>query len=451
MEMSEPSEIYVLGAGPAGMAAAYTLTKQNQPVVVIERDSQVGGLAKSIGYQGFILDYGPHFFSTDIAPVVQFWDEVMGPEAVTFKVSTRMYWQKRYFSYPPSVSEVLLGVGFWESLKIMVSYVQAQLSPNSNPQNYAERVTGKFGKELFEICFKAYLEKLWGIPCTGISADWEAGKFRNISFREILKNAMIREEWRLKFPRLGSRQLYERIAEFMKERDRPILFNHEVKQIHHENFKVTKLTLKNSKTGEEKVIECQGVISSIPLSILLQQLDPPVPSRLVEQVKSLKFRNTAIAYLIVESGSLFPDQCIYINDSNIRLGRVTNFANWSKDMLPNTHQTPLCCEYWCDFGDSTWQQPEAELLVQAEQDLRTIGLLGDAKVAGGFVVKLARTHPIYAVNYQAALSEVNDYLNQFENLDIVGRYGAFKYHDQDGSLYMGILAAQNAVSKAGLS
>ncbi len=159
----------------------------------------------------------------------------------------------------------------------------------------------------------------------------------------------------------------------------------------------------------------------------------------------------AIAYLIVESGNLFPDRCIYINHANIRLGRVTNFANSSKDMVPNSRQTPLCCEYWCDFGDSTWQQSEAERLLQTEQDLRTVGLLPEAKVAGGFVVKLARTHPIYAVNYQEALSEVNDYLNQFENLDIIGRYGAFQYHDQDGSLYMGILAAENAVSKSGVS
>ena len=449
--MSEPSEIYVLGAGPAGMAAAYTLTKQGEPVVVIERDSQVGGLAKSIEYQGFILDYGPHFFGSDIAAVHKFWDEVMGSEQVTFQVITRMYWQKKFFTYPPSVPEVLLGVGFWNSLKILLSYVPAQLFPNSNPQNYAERVSGKFGKELFEVCFKAYVEKLWGIPCTEISADWEAGKFRYTSFLEILKNAMITEECRVKFPRLGSQQLYDRIANFIGEHDQQILFNHEVKQIHHENFKVTKLTLKNSKTGEEKVIECKGVISSIPLSILLQQLTPAVPSILVDRVKSLKFRNTAIAYLIVESGNLFPDQCIYINDANIRLGRVTNFANWSKDMVPNSHQTPLCCEYWCDFGDSTWQQPEAELLLQAEQDLRAIGLLGEAKVSGGFVVKLARTHPIYAVNYQEALSEVNDYLNQFENLEIIGRYGAFKYHDQDGTLYMGMLAAEKAVSKSGVS
>ncbi len=224
-----------------------------------------------------------------------------------------------------------------------------------------------------------------------------------------------------------------------------------LKQAFSNFLNVLEQSLKNSKTGEDKVLECKGVISSIPLSILLQQLTPAVPSILVERVKSLKFRNTAIAYLIVKSGNLFPEQCIYINDANIPLGRVTNFDNWSKDMLPNSHQTPLCCEYWCDFGDSTWQQSEAELLVQAEQDLRTIGLLPEAKVSGGFVVKLARTHPIYAVNYQEALSEVNDYLNQFENLDIIGRYGAFKYHDQDGSLYMGILAAENAVSKSGVS
>ena len=216
--MSEPSEIYILGAGPAGMAAAYTATKKGHPIVVVERDSQVGGLAKGIKYQGFLLDYGPHFFSSDIADVHKFWDEVMGSEQVTFKVSTRMYWQNKYFTYPPSVPEVLLGVGFWKSLKILLSYVPAQFSSNPNPQNYAERASGKFGKELFEICFKGYLEKLWGIPCTEISADWEAGKFRNVSFREILKNAMTREEWRVKFPRLGSQQLYERIANFIGAR-----------------------------------------------------------------------------------------------------------------------------------------------------------------------------------------------------------------------------------------
>jgi protoporphyrinogen oxidase len=444
-----PSEIYILGAGPAGMAAAYTLTQQEQHVVVIERDSQVGGLAKSIDYQGFILDYGPHFFNSDIAidPVLKLWNEVMGTEQVTFNRMTRMYWRSRYFSYPPKPTEVLLEVGFFESIRLLLSYIQAQFSPNSNPKNFAERMKAKFGNRLFEVCFEAYIEKLWGIPCTEISAEWQAGRIRNTSLLEVLKNAVRGDDGRLKFPRLGSRQLYERIAEFIQTNNQQILLNHEVVKIYHENFQVTKLILKNRETEQEEVIQCQGVISSIPLTLLLQQLSPPAPIRVVEQAKYLKFRNTVIVYLIIESSHLFPDQSIYIIDPNVRLGRVTNFANWSSDMLPDYHHTPLCCEYWCNFDESTWQQPEEELLKQAEQDLREIGLLRDENICSGFVLKLPRTHPIFTVNYQAALVEINDYLNQFQNLEVVGRNGAFKYNDQDDSLNMGILAAKKIVTK----
>ena len=374
--MNRTSPLYILGAGPAGLAAAYQLTKQGKSVVVVERDSRVGGLAKSIEYQDFILDFGPHRFFTKVAPVLKLWDEVLGQDQVTVNRLTRIYYGGKYFGYPLKATEVLRAVGPIESAKIIASYIKAQLFPLRNPRNFAEWVKGKFGKRLFEIFFEGYTQKLWGIPCTEISADWAAQRIKGLSLLKAAKNALLGNDGKVKtlidqfqFPRLGSGQLYEKIADYLHEHNQPVLVNTEVVEIHHDNFQVTHVTLKNCHTGEETKVNCSGVISSIPISLLVQQITLPPPSQVIEAAKSLKFRNTI--------------------EPSVQFGRVTNFANWSPDMLPNQHQTPLCCEYWCNFGEPMWQQSEAELLTRAEQELKKIGLnstaidLGVVEIPGG--------------------------------------------------------------------
>ncbi|MDV2991944.1 MAG: hypothetical protein N4J56_001598 [Chroococcidiopsis sp. SAG 2025] len=451
--MRKANPIYILGAGPAGLAAAYTLTQKGQPVVVVERDARVGGLAKSIEYKGFILDFGPHRFFTKLAPVLKLWSEVLGKDRVTVNRLTRIYYGGKYFSYPLKAKEALLTMGPIESVKILVSYAQSQLFPNRHPRNFAQWVTSRFGRRLFEIFFQAYTEKLWGIPCTEISADWAAQRIKGLSLLKAARTALLGNDGKVKtlidrfeFPRLGSGQLYEKIGEYLRQHNQSVLLNTEVVQVHHDNFQVTQITLRNRQTGEESTVDCGGVISSVPISLLVQQMNPPAPSEAIAAAKSLKFRNTILVYLIVEGNNLFPDNWLYINEPSVQLGRVTNFANWSPEMLPNQHQTPLCCEYWCNYDEPMWQQPEAELLERAEQELRKIGLLHHEKVSSGFVVRLPRTYPIYAGNYQQALSDIQSYLQQFPNLQLVGRYGAFKYNNQDHSLLMGILAAENVLS-----
>jgi protoporphyrinogen oxidase/putative flippase GtrA len=445
--------IYILGAGPAGLAAAHALTKQGVPVVVVERDAKVGGLAKSIEYKGFILDFGPHRFYTKLAPVLKFWDEVLGNEQVTVNRLTRIYYGRKYFSYPIKAVETLVALGLFESTRIVFSYLQSRLFPKRDPKNFAEWVTAKFGQRLYEIFFEGYTEKLWGIPCTEISADWASQRIKGLSLSKAIRNALLGNDGKTKtlidqfqFPRLGSGQLYEKIGDYLRSNNQPILLNTEVVKLHHENFKVSKITLRNRQTGIEETVSCSGVISSIPITLLLDQITSPPPQRILDFAKSLKFRNTILTYLIVESDRLFPDNWLYINEPNVQLGRVTNFANWSPDMLPNRHQTPLCCEYWANFDESMWQAPDDELLMQAETDLRKIKLLRDEKISGGFVVRLPRTYPIYAGNYKTALAEIQSYLQQFQNLQLVGRYGAFKYNNQDHSLLMGILAAENVTT-----
>ena len=451
--MNRAKPIYILGAGPAGLAAAYTLTQQGQSVVVVERDSRVGGLAKSIEYDGFILDFGPHRFFTKIAPVLKLWNEVLDQDQVTVNRLTRIYYGGKYFSYPLKALEALFALGPIESAKIITSYFKVQLFPPHRPHNFAEWVTSKFGRRLFEIFFEGYTEKLWGIPCTEISADWAAQRIKGLSLLKAVRNALLGNDGKTKtlidqfqFPRLGSGQLYEKISDHLQRHQQPVLLNTEVVQVYQEGDRISQITLRDRQTGEESTVDCGGVISSIPISMLVQQIKSPPPQRVVDAAKSLKFRNTILVYLMVEGSQLFPDNWLYINEPSVRVGRVTNFANWSSHMLPNQHQTPLCCEYWCNFGEPMWQQSEAELLQLAETELRKIGLLHNQPVSSGFIVRLPRTYPIYAGNYKAALAEIQGYLQRFNNLQLVGRYGAFKYNNQDHSLLMGILAAENVLS-----
>ncbi len=450
----DQNPIYILGAGPAGLAAAYILTKQGKSVVVVERDNRVGGLAKSIEYQGFILDYGPHRFYTKIAPVLKLWDEVLGNEQVTVKRLTRIYYNHKYFNYPLKALEAVFALGIVESTKIITSYFHTRLFPKQNPQNFAEWVTGKFGKRLFQIFFEGYTEKLWGIPCTEISADWAAQRIKGLSLLKAVKTALLGNDGKVKnmidqfqFPRLGSGQLYEKISDRLQEANQKVLLNTEVISLQHDDFKVNKLTLRNTETGEESIVDCDGVISSIPINMLIGKMITPQPnSQAIAAAKSLKFRNTVLVYLFVEGNNLFPDNWLYINDPTVAVGRVTNFANWSPEMLPNNYQTPLCCEYWCNFDEPMWQMSESELIALAESELNKIKLLNKQYVSSGFILRLPRTYPIYAGEYKSSLNTIQTYLQQFENLQLVGRYGAFKYNNQDHSLLMGILAAENVIN-----
>ncbi len=432
------------------MAAAYRLTQLGFPVVVVEREERVGGLAKSIHYRGFILDYGPHRFFTKIPPVLELWNQVLESEQVTVRRLTRIYYRKQYFQYPIQAEEVLRKVGWWESLRIVLSYLWVQLIPQPAPQNLADWVKGKFGTQLFQMFFKGYTEKLWGIPCTEISADWAAQRIKGLSLGQAIRKALGWKRGSVKslidqfqFPRLGSGQLYEKMQEFLLAEGQKVWLNTEVIALRHEESRIVELQLRNLRDGSETWVSPSHVISSIPLTVLVQSLRELPSPEVLQAARNLKFRNTVLVYLIVEGSRLFPDNWLYINDPTVTVGRVTNFANWSPAMLPNQEQTPLCCEYWCNFGDPLWQAPEEELLALAEMELRQIGLLQDQKICGGFVVRLPRTYPIYAGSYKEDLAILQRCLGQFENLQLVGRYGSFKYNNQDHSLLMGLLAAEN--------
>ena len=453
--MQSSDRTVVLGAGPAGLASAYLLTKHNHPVTVVERDSVVGGLAKSFQWQNFILDLGPHRFFTKIPQVLQLWHEVLGEDQVTVKRLTRIYYSGKYFLYPIRIFQVLLTIGIIPSLLIFFSYLKAQLFPKKHPQNFSEWVKNQFGDRLFQIFFRGYTEKLWGIPCEEISAEWAAQRIKGLSLWRAIRSALFGNKGKVKslvdqfqFPRLGSGQLYEKIATFLTEQNQEVLHNCEVQKIHHCDQKITAIGYQNRLTGEQITLDCSHVISSIPINLFLEQMNPAPPQEVLEAGRSLQFRNTILVYLLVEGRNIFPDNWLYINDPHVQVGRITNFVNWSPSMLANDYQTPLCCEYWANFDDPLWQASEEELINLAESELNRIKLLNNRQVIAGKVIKLPRTYPIYTGNYKQAIATIRNYLSGFTNLQLIGRYGSFKYNNQDHSLLMGILASENIIYQA---
>lgn len=445
----------VLGAGPAGLASAYVLAKHQRKVTVVEKDSVVGGLAKSFKWHNFILDLGPHRFFTKIPQVLQLWHEVLGDEQVTVKRLTRIYYSGKYFLYPIRITQVLLTIGIIPSLLIFSSYLKAQLFPKKQPQNFSEWVKNQFGDHLFQIFFRGYTEKLWGIPCEKISAEWAAQRIKGLSLWGAIKSAVFGNKGKVKslvdqfqFPRLGSGQLYEKIAKFLTQQRQEVLCNCEINKIYHHNQKITAVGYCDRLTGEQITLDCSHVISSIPINLFLEQMTPAPPQEVLEAGRSLQFRNTILVYLLVEGSNIFPDNWLYINDPRVQVGRVTNFANWSPAMLANDHQTPLCCEYWANFDDPLWQLSEEELVKLAESELNKIKLLKNRQVIAGKVIKLPRTYPVYTGNYKQAIATIRNYLSTFANLQLIGRYGSFKYNNQDHSLLMGILAGENILSQA---
>lgn len=449
--------IYILGAGPAGLAAAYTLTKQGIPIVIVEKNNQVGGLSKSIKYQGFIVDYGAHFLATGHPLIKEIFDKILVSDQVTINRLTRFYWHHQYFSYPPQIKELFFNVGLIEVIKIALSYLRYKVYPIDSPQNHAEEIQNKYGKYLYTIFFKDYLEKVWGCSCERLAVDSVTGRangFFKIWIKTLLrkitslfnsKEASKNYEYQFQYPKLGLGQFYEGIADYLRSKNQKILLNTKVIKLYHKHSTITQIVLKNCQTDKITVHDCEQIISSIPISLMLEQITPSAPKEIIITAKSLKFRNTILVYLIIEGSQIFPEHCLYINDSGIQLVRVTNYANWSSYTMPNSYQTPVCCEYWCDFHEKIWSLSEQELLEKAENELRKIKIIDNQKISGGFIIKLPRTNPVYNINYKEKKSEIQKYIDRFSNLQIIGRGGSFSYLDQDRVLLMGVFAAKKLI------
>lgn len=444
--------VAVIGAGPAGLAAAYALAKKGVAVDVFEASGSVGGMAKTISVWDQLVDLGPHrFFSSD-PRVNRLWLEVVGQDYSMVNRLTRIYYRETFFDYPLKPLNALRGLGFWESMRCMASYASAKLFPPADTSTFEGWVKSRFGARLFGIFFKSYSEKLWGISCKELDADFAAQRIKKLSLFEAVKAAMfgntgsrhktLVEEFA--YPHLGAGVVYERMAEKVAEMGGSVNLNNPVEAIQ----------AVASDNAEPLIRFPDGssrtyghVVSTMPITLLVERMG--APDDICAHAKALKFRNTILVYLRVEGESPFPDQWIYIHSANLQTGRITNFRNWVPSINKGQPDTILCLEYWCYDSDPIWTSSEIDLIALATEEIYLTGLVPRGKVNGGQVVRVPKCYPVYAAGYKQHLKPVEEFLSTQVGISVIGRYGAFKYNNQDHSILMGLLAAENIVEGAG--
>lgn len=438
------TKVAIIGAGPAGMTAAYELSKHIKDIDVFEAGPSVGGMAKTIELWNQKVDIGPHRFFSNDTRVNELWLEVVGNDYEMVDRLTRIYYNKKFFHYPIKAFNALTNMGIFKAASCMIYYGLEKISPTKDTSTFEGWVTNRFGKKLYQIFFKTYTEKLWGIPCNVLDADFAAQRIKKFSLGEAIKTALFGNSGKHKtlvdqfaYPHGGTGIVYERMSAFVKSKGGNVHIKSPVKKVITKNGVAYALELEDGT-----VKEYDHIISSMPLSVMVARL-PEVPDNIKQAANSLKFRNTIIVYLNVQAKNLFPDNWLYVHSNDLEMGRLTNFRNWVPQLYGNEESSICALEYWCYDEDEIWTRDENKLVELAKEELRKTGLIGKAEITGGHVYKIPRCYPVYGTGYKDVLKPVEEYLNTIKNLHVIGRYGAFKYNNQDHSILMGKLAAEN--------
>lgn len=456
--MRESPSVVVAGAGPAGLTAAYELAKHGVRPVVFERSDQVGGISRTETYKGYRFDIGGHRFFTKVGEVEALWHEILGDDFIETPRLSRIYYGGKFYPYPLEIWPTLKNLGAWESARIGLSYVGAQVRPGPPAENLEEWVTNRFGRRLYETFFKTYTEKVWGIPCTEIRADWAAQRIKELSLKRAILHAVRGKSddtsliGSFQYPRLGPGMMWERAAEHVERMGGAVEMETEVVAVHHEpadreapgaGRRATAVTVRGA--GGERRVEADEVVNSMPITHLVRRLDPAPPPAVLEAAAGLSYRDFLIVALVVDAPDLFPDNWVYIHSPEVQVGRIQNFKNWSPEMVPDASKTCLGMEYFCTRGDATWDMDDDALIALATRELEQIGLAPGATVEDGTVIRQPMAYPVYDGTYKQHLAVIQDYLSTFENLQTTGRAGMHRYNNQDHSMLTALLAARNVL------
>jgi protoporphyrinogen oxidase len=448
----------ILGGGPAGLSAAYVLTTRSadeaSSLTVLESGPEVGGLSRSWSFEDHIVDLGPHRFFTKLEVVNELWEEVIGDELLDVDRLTRIFFGGKFFYYPLRPWNAFFGLGPLRTAAAILSFLKVTLIPCPNETTFDGWVTNRFGKVLFQTFFETYTEKLWGLPCDRIGADWAAQRIKGLSLFEAIRNALFGSTGtktlidRFRYPQHGTGSVYLRMQELIEKAGGQVHTTHHAQTIHHDG-KGRILAVTANADEEPREFPVKNLISTMPLTRLIEGMQPAAPPEVLEACTRLRYRNTVLVYLLVEGKDLFPDNWIYIHSPDVEMGRLTNFRNWSPHLTPkDSTKTALVVEYWCFEEDDLWTRPEEELIAQASRELEVIGLIRASDVSAGKTIRLNRSYPVYEKGYQEHLKVLTDFVRTFSNLQVIGRYGAFKYNNQDHSILMGILAAKNLLGES---
>jgi len=446
----------VMGGGPAGLTAAYELAKNGKCSIVLEQSDKVGGISRTENYKGYRFDIGGHRLFTKVGEVQKIWAEILGDEFIQVPRLSRIYYRGKFFDYPLSVASTLSNLGLVDSVLIILSYLKAKIGAKLNPKpeaaNLEDWVIDRFGDRLYRTFFKSYTEKVWGIPCHKIQAEWAAQRIKGLSLKKAALNAVFGNNdtktliKSFDYPIYGPGMMWERCQEILNQKGSSVHMEARVVKVAHDGKRVQRVLVE--KEGEIVELTGDSFISSIPVTALVRCLDPSPPVPVLNAARGLKYRDFLIVPLIVNIEDIFPDNWIYIHSPEFKVGRIQNFKNWSAAMVPDTGKTCVGMEYFCSEGDSLWALSNTQLIQLATQEIVGLGLVPEASfVEDGTVIRQKKAYPVYDGEYRNHLDVIQKYVQQFENLQTVGRNGMHRYNNQDHSMLTGLLAAKNILGE----
>jgi protoporphyrinogen oxidase len=452
------TSLLVIGAGPAGLTAAYEASKIGINPTVLESDRQVGGLSRTVNYKGYRFDIGGHRFFSKVPLIQNLWREILMEDFLLRPRLSRIYYRDHFFDYPLKAFNAITGLGPVEAALVGLSYTKARLFPHQEEHNLEQWVSNRFGDRLYRIFFKTYTEKVWGIPCDEISADWAAQRIKNLSLSEAFRNALLGagktrdgelittliDEFH--YPRLGPGMMWERCRDILTARGHETIEGVNVDRIRHRNGRVEAVYGKSSD-GYQGDFGADHFISTMPLRELIFALDPAPPEKILQAARTLRYRDYLTAVLIVNRETVFPDNWIYIHSPDVKMGRIQNYKNWSPEMAPDPRRTSLGLEYFLWEKDEEWRWPDQRLIERGIRECSKLGLIEPGEVEDGVVLRMKKAYPVYDGNYHDSLAILQEYIETFENLQTIGRNGLHRYNNQDHSMLTGVYAARNAAGE----
>ena len=456
--MSQSNEVVIIGAGPAGLTAAYELMKAGLKSTIIEADTQVGGLSRTVNHRGYRFDIGGHRFFSKVPVINQIWDEILREDFLVRPRLSRIYYREHFFDYPLKAMNALTGLGPVEAMIVMLSYAKAKLFAGNEESNFEQWVSNRFGYRLYEIFFKTYTEKVWGLPCSEISADWAVQRIKNLSLQEALRNALLGSSKtkdgqvittlidQFHYPRFGPGMMWERCEEQLNSRGSETAHGLKVTKIRHRNGHVECVN-GQTRSGELVELGVDHLISTMPLRSLIRALDPAPPDEVLQAAFNLRYRDYLTTVLMVKREDVFPDNWIYIHSPDVKMGRIQNYKNWSPYMVPDQSRTSLGLEYFLWDKDDEWNWSGDRLIELGIRECVQLGLIERDEVEDGTVVRMKKAYPVYDQKYQESLATVRSFLSSISNIQTVGRNGLHRYNNQDHSMLTGIYAARNILGE----